>query len=407
MIEEFAGYGFNKCHTAPYGLLAYQTAYLKCHYPAEYMAAFLSSIIGDTDKIARYADECRRMGVEVLPPDINRSEANYTVEDGKVRIGLGAIKNVGVGAIDGLVAERTANGPFVSLGDLCRRVDTRLINKRAIECLIRVGGLDSLGPTRSQLLAILDETLERAHAAGRRQVDGQISMFDLAPAEAAALDVDVAPPEMVEFPTSMLLKMEKDLLGKYVSGHPLGQYERQIREKATAQAAELGERGDGDKVVIGGMITRKRQITTKKGDPMAFLQLEDMTGQVEVVVFPRIFQRAANDLAGDDSVIIVSGKVQLRDEEAKLIADEVTAVASPARAKVYLKVPDKDGRLLEQLRATLQLCQGRSPVYLCFQKPKKTTLLTHTEYWVEPGQEMVEMIEDVLGKGAVSIVEPR
>ena len=405
LIEEFAGYGFNKCHTAPYGLLAYQTAYLKHHYPVEFMAAFLSSIIGDQEKVAQYADECRRLGVEVLRPDVNQSRANYTVEQGKVRVGLAAIKNVGVGAINELVAERERGGPFKSLGDLCRRVDSRQLNKRTLECLIKAGALDLLGASRSQLLAILDASLDRSNAQQRRRANGQVSMFDLAAADVLAVDDDLPLPEVAEFPASMLLMMEKELLGIYVSGHPLGQYERALRERTSATVAELGDMAEGDKVILGGLLVQQRRITTKGGDPMAFLLLEDMTGQVEVVVFPRTYGRVAAALEGVSPVVLVTGKLQLRDDEPKVIAEEIRALTQQGSTKVYLRVPENDSRLLGRLRAALQLCHGPAPVYLCFAKPKKT-LLTHSEYWVDPGEEMVGMIEDVLGKGAVSIVGP-
>ena len=405
LIEEFAGYGFNKCHTAPYGLLAYQTAYLKHHYPVEFMAAFLSSIIGDQEKVAQYADECRRLGVEVLRPDVNQSRANYRVEQGKVRVGLAAIKNVGVGAINELVAERERGGPFKSLGDLCRRVDSRQLNKRTLECLIKAGALDLLGASRSQLLAILDASLDRSNAQQRRRANGQVSMFDLAAADVLAVDDDLPLPEVAEFPASMLLMMEKELLGIYVSGHPLGQYERALRERTSATVAELGDMAEGDKVILGGLLVQQRRITTKGGDPMAFLLLEDMTGQVEVVVFPRTYGRVAAALEGVSPVVLVTGKLQLRDDEPKVIAEEIRALTQQSSTKVYLRVPENDSRLLGRLRAALQLCHGPAPVYLCFAKPKKT-LLTHSEYWVDPGEEMVGMIEDVLGKGAVSIVGP-
>jgi DNA polymerase-3 subunit alpha len=403
LIERFAGYGFNKAHTAPYGLLAYQTAYLKRRFPAQFMAAFLSSIIGDQDKVARYADECRRMGVEVLPPDINVSRAGYTVEGGRVRVGLAAIKNVGVGAISTLVAEREAGGPFRSLGDLCRRVDTRQLNRRALESLIKAGAMDSLGAARSQLLATLDAALERAQAGQRRKANGQVSLFELAPAEAAVVDADLAMPEVAEYPKSMLLGMEKELLGMYVSGHPLGQHEKALRERTSARTADLAERADGDRVTVGGLVVQRRRITTKSGDPMGFLTLEDMTGQVEVVVFPRTYAKLAKLLESEEQVVLVSGRVQLRDETPKLIAEEMSALGATGPPKVYLRIPGNDQRLLERLRATLQLCHGTAPVYLCFQDSKRT-LLTHNEYWVQPGQDTVGMIEDVLGKGAVSIV---
>jgi len=403
LIEEFAGYGFNKSHTAPYGLLAYQTAYLKAHYPVEYMAAFLTSIMGDTDKLARYVEECRRLGVEVLPPDVNESHAGFTVEAGKIRVGLAAIKNVGVGAIDSLVLTRKDSGKFSSLGDFCRRVDARLLNKRAVESLIKAGAFDSLGAARSQLLAILDVTIDRAQQGARRRVNGQVSLFEVAPQALPAGDEDVSLPPVREFPKNMLLAMEKELLGMYVSGHPLGEYEQAIRARVTAQAAELAERTDGERVTLGGLIVRRRRITTKSGQPMAFLTLEDLTGQVEVVVFPRAFARAAEAIETDGTVILVTGKLELKDEAPKVLADDVTPIAARGPTRVHIRVQGNDPRLLERLRAALQLCHGACPVYLHFTKDKKT-LRTHREFWVEPGPEMVGIIEDVLGKGAVSIV---
>jgi DNA polymerase-3 subunit alpha len=405
LIEEFAGYGFNKSHTAPYGLLAYQTAYLKVHHPVEFMAAFLTSIVGDTDKLARYVEECRRLGVEVLPPDVNRSHAGFTVENGKVRVGLAAIKNVGVGAIESLVLTRSQNGPFRSLGDFCRRVDGRLLNKRAVESLIRVGAFDSLGGgARSQFLAALDSALERGQAGSRRRANGQVSLFEVAPdtLEQSA-EGDGPLPQVSEFPKNMLLAMEKELLGMYVSGHPLGEYENVIRERATAHAADLAERKEGERVTLGGLIARKRRITTKSGQPMAFLTVEDLTGQVEVVVFPRAYARAAEQLEADAVVVLVTGKLELKDEAPKILADEVTAISAGGPSKVYVRIEGNDPRQLERLRAALQLCHGACPVYLHFIREKKT-LKTHREFWVEPGPEMVEMIEDVVGKGAVSIV---
>ncbi|MDP2871354.1 MAG: DNA polymerase III subunit alpha [Bacillota bacterium] len=404
LMEEFAGYGFNKCHTAPYGLLAYQTAYLKAHWPAQYMAAFLTSIIGDTDKLARYADECRRLGVELLPPDVNASEAGFRVEGGKIRVGMAAIKNVGQAAIEGLVAARRECGAFRSLGDLCRRVDTRLLNKRALESLIRTGCFDSLGAQRSQLLAVLDTVLERTQAGHKRRANGQVSLFDLVGRDEAPVGgEDVALPEMAEYPRNMLLGMEKDLLGMYVSGHPLRQYEAVIRERATATAAELTERKEGDRVTIGGMIVARRRITTKNGAPMAFVTLEDMTGQVEVIVFPRAYERAGEALEAASPVVLVTGKLQLREDVPKVLADDIAALVAGGPQRVVVTVSGDDSRQLERLRAALQLCHGACPVYLHLTRENKY-LKTHDEFWVEPGQEMVEIVEDVVGKGAVRIV---
>lgn len=404
LIEEFAGYGFNKCHTAPYGLLAYQTAYLKAHWPAQYMAAFLTSIIGDTEKLAQYADECRRLGVELLPPDINASEAGFRVENGRIRVGMGAIKNVGISAVETVVAARKEGGPFRSIDDLCRRVDTRVLNKRALEGLIKTGCFDSLGAGRSQLLAALDGVLERAQAGHKRKANGQVSLFDLVGHDEAPVGGEDLPlPQVAEYPRNMLLSMEKELLGMYVSGHPLRQFEADIRERATATAAELAEAKDGDRVTIGGMVVARRRITTKNGAPMAFVTLEDMTGQVEVVVFPRAYERAGEALEADAPVLLVSGKLQLRDDVPKVLADEVITLVAGGPKRVVVTVGGDDPRQLERLRAALQLCHGACPVYLHITKENKY-LKTHDEFWVEPGKEMVSIIEDVVGKGAVRIV---
>jgi DNA polymerase-3 subunit alpha len=317
---------------------------------------------------------------------------------------MGAIKNVGISAVETVVAARKEGGPFRSIDDLCRRVDTRVLNKRALEGLIKTGCFDSLGAGRSQLLAALDGVLERAQAGHKRKANGQVSLFDLVGHDEAPVGGEDLPlPQVAEYPRNMLLSMEKELLGMYVSGHPLRQFEADIRERATATAAELAEAKDGDRVTIGGMVVARRRITTKNGAPMAFVTLEDMTGQVEVVVFPRAYERAGEALEADAPVLLVSGKLQLRDDVPKVLADEVITLVAGGPKRVVVTVGGDDPRQLERLRAALQLCHGACPVYLHITKENKY-LKTHDEFWVEPGKEMVSIIEDVVGKGAVRIV---
>lgn len=319
LIEYFAGYGFNKSHTAPYALLAYQTAYLKAYYPVEFMAAVLTSEMGSATKVATYVEECRRLGIKVLPPDINESLAGFTVVGEELRFGLAAVKNVGLGAIQAIIEERKAGGPFRSFQDLCERLDSKVLNKRVVESLIRAGAFDSLGAKRSQMLAVLDQVLEGAAGARKQRSSGQLSFFDLgaAPGTTGAdfQKAQVVLPDMPEYRQEALLAMEKELLGLYISGHPLGQYQAAIRKHATHSISQLGELDEGAKVTVGGMITGERRIATKKGEPMTFLAIEDLAASLEVVVFPRVFEKCRKWLA-PDKVVIVRGRVNVVERRA-------------------------------------------------------------------------------------------
>lgn len=372
-ILKFAGYGFNRAHAAAYALLAYQTAYLKRHFPVEFMAALLGSVMGAEGKLALYISECRRLQIPVLPPDVNASGPSFTPvqPEGAIRFGLAAIKNVGLGAVEEIVAARAARGPYTGLEDLLERAGARHLNRKAVESLIKAGALDSLGEPRTVLLDRLDRALEAAHSRQRLARAGQISLFDLAPPGAAPAGAgargEPAPADLPPALRQAYLAMEKEVLGLYVSGHPLAAREADLRAAGAAPAAALGALPDGARVTVGGLLAGARRTHTRAGEPMAFLQVEDATGTVEVILFPRVLERCRGALR-DEALLLVRGRLQLQEEgEPRVLADEVEPLGAPPAAAppaapapapdpvLYLKV-DATGwadPLLQQVRLAL------------------------------------------------------
>ncbi len=321
LIQRFAGYGFNKSHSAAYALISYRTAYLRHYYFPEFMAATLSSWMSSSDRIGMYIDVCKANGVDVLPPSVNRSLKAFSVEAGAIRFGLGAVKNVGDGAVNSIVAERAAGGEFSSLDDFCSRVDMNAVNRKAVESLIRAGAFGDLG-NRRQLVTVMDQVCDTAATRQRTTQSGQASFFDLfaSPAEFGAGLTSL--PEVPEFRTDQLLTMEKELLGVYLSGHPLASLAPVLRRVASAQVRDLPNGRDGDVVTVAGVVTARKQISARTGQPMAFVQLEDMSGQVEVILFPRMFEQF-RQLVVEDARIVVKGKLDIKEEGAKILADSV------------------------------------------------------------------------------------
>jgi DNA polymerase-3 subunit alpha len=336
-FEPFARYGFNKAHATCYGLIAYQTAYLKANYPVEFMTAVLNGFRERAEKVAAVVAECRRLGIAVRPPDVQASQALFTVEADAsdapeaIRFGLAAIKNVGEGAIESIVAAREGRGeasdvagPFTSLDDLCRRVDQHTVNKRVFESLIKAGAMASLGSLGS-LLGRLDVALESGARHQRDVAAGQGTLFDLfaAPAESPVAPVAAAL-EGDEVPRKERLRWEKELLGLYLSEHPLGDIADQLPDYVTAYTGDLAEESDQAKVTLGGIIQSTRRVITRAGSTMLVATLEDLTGSVEVVVFPKVFSETANAWA-DDAVVLTTGRVDRRDDAAQLLCETVHA----------------------------------------------------------------------------------
>ena len=322
LIERFAGYGFNKSHSAAYALISYRTAYLRCHYFPEFMASTLTSVMGSSERVAMYIDVCRAAGVDVLPPDVNESFKGFTVSGNTIRFGLGAIKNVGEGAAESIISARKSGGPFVSFVDFCNRVDMTAVNRKALESLIRCGAFSKFGKRRA-LLAIMDQVCDQSAVRQRHQESGQASFFDLFEEPSGFGTADIPLPDVPDFSESQILAMEKELLGLYISGHPLASVAEAIRKVATMSVRDLSNAEDGAYATLAGVIIGRKQIITRTGQPMAFVQIEDLTGQVEVVVFPRTYQECA-DILARDAIVVVKGRVDVKEEGIKILADSIT-----------------------------------------------------------------------------------
>lgn len=325
-IEYFSNYGFNRAHAVSYAVITCQTAWLKAKYPVEYMAALLSVERNNTDKVGQFIAECRRMEIEILPPDVNRSGLDFTIEaDGEesrvIQFGLGAVKNVGEGPIEVILAARGQGGPFEGIEDFCRRVDLRQVNRRALECLIKVGALDAFGQ-RSQLLAIVDPMMALSQSIHQAQDVGQLSMFDASSGFSQAMGSSLPLPDVPEVPRKEMLAWEKELVGFYVSEHPLQQVAASLDGTVTASCGEIDEEMAGQKVIIAGVVPWVRPHITKKGNSMAFVQLEDLQGSIEVIVFPSIYEKT-RELWQEDKILIIKGRVDTKGRGAKVICESV------------------------------------------------------------------------------------
>ncbi len=323
LIERFAGYGFNASHSAAYGLITYQTAYLKHYYFAEFMAATMTSTVENSDKVAFYMDYCRNKGVKVLPPDVNRSERYFTADGGAIAIGLAAVKNVGLNAADAIVAERAARGPFKSLADFCDRIDTGLINRKAIESLIQAGAFDSFGSRKAQM-SVLGSIMATSVSRSRGRGDGQSSFFDLfsKPEEFGSKYDEL--PDVGEFTKKELLEMEKEMLNMYVSGHPLEAIWGKVSAMVKDRIADFSEMKDGDAVDFAGMVVGVRKNVTKSGKMMGYVRIEDMAGSVETIVFPNLWEQSGGINQGD--VLLVNGRLDYKEDIIKVIADRMRRV---------------------------------------------------------------------------------
>ncbi|HEY8847006.1 MAG TPA: DNA polymerase III subunit alpha, partial [Candidatus Limnocylindrales bacterium] len=308
-FQPFERYGFNKAHATCYGLIAYQTAYLKANYTVEYMTAVLTAFRSNEEKVAAAVAECRRMGIEVLAPDVHRSDVEFTVEGPAIRFGLLAVKNVGQSAIESIVAARKEGGPFRSLADLCSRIDLRLVNRKVLESLARVGALNELGHP-AQVLLGLDDAIAAGQATQRDRITGQTSLFDLGADDAAAMERPL--PQTTEVPVPERLRWEKELLGLYLSAHPMGEVAEQVGQFVTAYSSDLKDESlDGQRVVIGGIVTGFRTVITKSRSTMGVATLEDLQGTIEVVVFPRLYETTAGTWT-EGTILLVAGRIDHR-----------------------------------------------------------------------------------------------
>lgn len=365
LMEFFSGYGFNKSHSAAYGIVTYQTAWLRCHYAAEYMAAILTSFMQSADKVTTYIEACRNAGLEILPPDINLSYTDFSVHDGKVRFGLAAIKNVGREIINQIIEERNANGEFTSLTDLCSRI---ALNKRILESLIRSGALDSLGGKRSQYLAVYEQALELGRRFAEQQASQQLSLFDFGLEQTQAVEVEL--PAIPELETMDLLRMEKESIGFYVSGHPLDAYTEKLRPIINHKLSEIPGLKDRSFLRIAGLVTQNQNRLTKKGDSMAIFTLEDKLTSVRCVCFPKAYVDARQYLV-DGTPVLVNGRLQVEDEgrfsvivEAVYGLEGMDFLEVPKGQELTSRPQEEDGRYPRRRQAQQPAVKPHAIVYV-------------------------------------------
>ena len=412
-IESFASYAFNKSHAAAYAVLAYQTAYLKCHFPREYMAALLSSVLGWTAKVAEYIAECERLGIAVLPPHVNDSENGFTVVEGGIRYGLLAVKNLGKGVIARMILERRGGGPFTSFYNFCKRMFGRDLNRRAVESLIKCGALDGLGNNRREMLLALDGVLDGLEDDKRRNVEGQLGFFD-APDSSEAGEPPI--PKAEDFPHLEKLAMEKEVTGMYLSGHPMAAYAGQYQAGGYARMdeidlsaqGELDRYHDGQRVTVLAIVTAVRKKVTRSGGTMAFLTLEDMYGAITALVFPSVLEQSAG-LAREGAVAEVTGRLNFPEEKEPELVCEVLAPppgedrpqqaqGTARRPGLYLQVDSKeDPRYRKAMQYVAIFDEGQSDLYLTFRDTGKT-LRAPARYRVAMNPVLLQALEKLLGR---------
>jgi DNA polymerase-3 subunit alpha len=408
--EKSQDYSFNKSHAACYALIAYRTAWLKANHPREYMAALISSVMNTKDRVPFYVNACDEMGIEVLPPDVNESQLDFAVVEGKIRFGLNAVKNVGEAAAAAIVRARAEGGAFASIWEFVERVDPQMVNKRALESLVKCGALDSTGASRLGLLGVLEQALAYGQKQASDRLLGQGSIFDLGlggeeveEAAGSPKHHPAIPPG--EFEKQELLRLEKEVLGLYVSEHPLHAVREQLRRKTDATLSDLERRRDGEVVTVGGIVSGVKQLTTKRGEPMVFLTLDDPTGSGEAVVFNSVYA-ASRELCVADRVLVIKGRIDHKQQgETKLIAIEVAAFEAVAeRHEVRFRLDAAKARagIIRELAVLVKDFPGESPVYVSLetsQGPK--TLALGPEYRVRPDSDFFAEAKALLGDAAV------
>jgi DNA polymerase III subunit alpha len=431
-MMDFASYAFNKSHAAAYAVVAYQTAWLKYYYPVEFMAASLNSFLGSSDKVSQYVHECKQMGIEVLPPDVNESDVKFTVINGKIRFGMAAVKNVGENAVGELITERNEKGKFRSFSDFCERIGNRDINKRCVESLIKCGAFDSFGIFRSRMMAVYEKLLDGVQQSRKSKVEGQLSLFEI-PGEVHSMKPEESFPELNEFPSKMLLAMEKEMLGLYVSGHPLMEFEQEILEQTTINSSDLGDVSesaesmdgviasggksitDGMLVTVGGIIAEKKTKTTKSNNLMAFLTLEDLYGSMEVIVFPTILSRNAGLLVVEN-VVFIDGRISIKEEEQpKIICEAVRPIKKKENTvkgsngqgeKIYILTGESiDSKKMKSTFSLLKYFNGSTPVVFCTAESMgNITKMSVGEYRVERCEMLLNELSERFGRENVKIV---
>ena len=429
---DFAKYAFNKSHAAAYGVVSYETAYLKAYYPVEFMAALITSVMGNTDKVVEYIRECSVLDIEILKPDINKSFGKFSVEGHNIRFGLAAVKNVGVNVINNIIKERELNGDFKDFADLVKRLDSKDLNKRVLESLIKCGAFDNISDNRASLMMGYEKLLDSVSMDRKKNVKGQISLFDgfQMGKETVEVQQEISSiPKIKEFEERERLAMEKEVLGMYVSGHPLGEYEEELKNNTSIDNGKINVLKedmesylnlDEKEVILGGMIVNKRIQTTKRNDIMAFLELEDLYGTIEVIVFPQTLKEY-NSILNEDSIVYIKGKLSIKEEEsAKLIAREIKDINDKSSFKsnnynnsyaknkkqsssgIFVKIDTIDNQqLINSIEKILIQYKGNDDIYVCTEQPRR--MFKWNSMKVNLNSPLEIKLQELLGKENVKV----
>lgn len=408
----FAEYAFNKSHAAAYAVLAYETAYLKTYFPVEFMAALMTSVIGDSAQIAKYIRNCNEMKIEILPPDVCESGKKFTVKDGKIRFGLLGVKNVGEGVIDALLVSREQKGKPSDIFQMVNEVDVHEINKKAIESLIKAGAMDCFTENRAALLAVCESVVESAQNDSRKNLEGQLSLFQSNTEIMNQAGTQSRLPQVENFDRNLLIAMEKEMLGVYITGHPLADYKEQLEQITTIHTEELSHEEentaihDGMSVTVGGVINSKKTLITKKNKMMAFVELEDLYGTVEIIVFPNVYERYA-ELLREDQVVVIKGTINFREDEApKILANSIVSLEGykevNAQKIIRLTIPRdlEESKTLACIREILQKHLGEIPVLIYAEESGKK-YKTNSNLWVDGKDGFFREIINLIGKDNV------
>ena len=411
---DFAKYAFNKSHAAAYAVISYQTAYLKYYYPVEFMAALMTSVMANINKVSEYIQTCRNMGIAILSPDVNEGESEFSVSAGNIRYGLSAIKSVGHPVITALIKERREHGPYKNLEDFITRLSDKELNKRAVENFVKAGALDGLAGNRRQKMLVFPQIMDSISHEKKNSMSGQLTLFDIA-SEEDKKDYEIRMPDVGEFDKEMLLGFEKEVLGVYISGHPLEEYEEKWKKNITAQTTDFlldDETGaakvyDSQKVTVGGMLVQRTIKYTKNNKTMAFLTLEDLVGTLEIIVFPRDYEKYKKYFE-DEARIFVEGRVTIEEEKnGKLILERVYSF-DETRKELWLQFPDMESyaaqemRVLEQLRAS----DGQDEVVV-YIKDSKMMKRLGPRWRVCATVPFAQMLSSVFGQNNVKVVEKK
>lgn len=422
-MAQFAGYGFNKSHAAVYAQIAYQTAYLKAHYPVEFMAALLTMDLGDADKVMRYIKECEDKKIPVNPPHVNHSVWEFRARGDSIRFGLGAIKGLGRGAVEAIVVARDGNkkgegekqsektGPYRSLFDLCERVDIKRVNRRAIEGLIKGGAFDELGPDRPRMTAAIEQALEKGHQALLERESGQTNLFDMIGDSDEGEYVMEHYPQAAPWSSTEVLSYEKEALGFYLTGHPLARFEDMMKIYKITDTSGIPFLASGQDVLVGGVVTRKKETIVKRSKKrMAFITVTDLKGSVEVVVFADAYKEAMNYLESEELPLLIRGRVEISEDKTKILAGEIFPLEmAPEKVAVtiHIKVkrPPGTSEQVKLMGNILKAKKGRAKVVVHVEIPNRSETLISlpVEYRTNPDRELILALEDLLGKGAVNL----